>query len=100
MLALGALVLADAAWRGVLARAFLAAALIGVLFGWDSIPSRPVILVAAVSVALLVTTYAALWVDRPEQPLWVTSALLLPLLSLGVAEARTPRGERPERPSS
>jgi len=40
-----------------------------------------------VSVALLATTYAALWVDRPEQPLWVASALLLPLLSLGVAAA-------------
>lgn len=89
LLALGALVLADEAWQGLLARAFLAAALIGVLLGWDAIPSRPVIQVAAVSAALLVTTYATLWVDRPEQPLWVTSALLLPLLSLGVASART-----------
>jgi len=88
LLALSALVLAEEAWRGLLARAFLAAALIGVLLGWDAIPGRPVFQVAAVSAALLLTTYAALWVDQPEQPLWVTSALLLPLLSLGVASAR------------
>ena len=38
--------------------------------------------------ALLATTYGALWVDRPPQKLWAPSAVLLPLLSLGVAEAR------------
>ncbi|HEX7979372.1 MAG TPA: DUF2339 domain-containing protein, partial [Gemmatimonadaceae bacterium] len=88
VLALGALVLAEPAWRGVLARSFLAVALIGVLFGWDAIPGQPAALVAIISAALLATTYAALWVDRPEQPLWPASALFLPLLSLGVAVAR------------
>ena len=88
VLALGALVLADSAWRGVLARAFLAAALIGVLFGWDAIPTRPALLTFGVAGALLATTYAALWVARPEQPLWAASALVLPFLSLGVAMAR------------
>ena len=88
VLALGALLLADEAWRGVLARAFLAAALIGVLFGWDAIPNRSLSVTAAVSSALLFTTYAALWVDRPEQPLWALSALLLPLVPLGIAAAR------------
>ena len=87
-LALGALLLSEPEWRGGLARAFLAAALLGVLFGWDSIPWQPVGLTAAVSVGLLATTYAALWVDRPPQILWGASALALPLLSLGVAEAR------------
>ena len=89
VLALGALILADAAWRGVLARAFLAAALIGVLFGWDAIPTRPALLSFGVAGALLATTYGALWVARPEQPLWEPSALFLPLLSLGVAMARS-----------
>ena len=88
VLALGSLILAGSTWRGVLARAFLGAALIGVLFGWDSIPTRSILVTALVSFALLATTYAALWVDRPEQALWATSALLLPLMSLGVAEAR------------
>jgi uncharacterized membrane protein len=88
VLALGALILADPAWRGVLARAFLAAALIGVLFGWDTIPGVPALLTFGVAGALLATTYAALWVARPEQPLWAASALLLPFLSLGVALAR------------
>jgi hypothetical protein len=88
VLALGALVLADPTWRGALARAFLGAALLGVLFGWDSIPAQPVRVTALVSVGLLVTTYAALWVDRPPQRLWGASASLLPLLSLGVAQAR------------
>jgi hypothetical protein len=88
LLALGALALADDTWRGILARAFLGAALLGVLFGWDAIPGRPVAIAAGVSVALLVTTYLALWVDRPPQRFWVASALLLPLLSLGIAEAR------------
>jgi hypothetical protein len=87
-LALGALVFADSAWRGVLARSFLAVSLLGVLFGWDTIPGKPVVVVAVVSVALLATTYAALWVDHPPQKFWTASALLLPLLSLGVAETR------------
>ena len=88
VLALGALVLAELSRRGGLARAFLAAALIGVLVGWDAIPGKPAGITALVSVGLLATTYAALWIDRPGQVLWEASALLLPLLSLGIAEAR------------
>jgi hypothetical protein len=88
VLALGALLFADPVWRGAMSRAFLAAALIGVLFGWDSIPGHPVGVTALVAVGLLFTTYAALWVDRPQQMLWRVSALLLPLLSLGLAQAR------------
>jgi hypothetical protein len=88
LLAAGALVLGDLAWRGVLARAFLAVALMGVLFGWDAIPSASVGVTAGVAVALLSTAYAALWVDRSESPFWEASALVLPLVSLGVALAR------------
>jgi hypothetical protein len=88
LLALGALVLAESMWRGVLARSFLAVALVGVIFGWDSIPRQPVGVTAIVSGVLLVATYLALWVDEPPQKLWSASALVLPLMSLGVAEAR------------
>jgi len=88
LLALGALVLAESTWRGVLARSFLAVALVGVIFGWDSIPRQPVGVTAIVAGALLVTTYLALWISEPPQKLWSASALLLPLMSLGVAEAR------------
>jgi hypothetical protein len=87
-LALGALLLADPARKGVLARAFLAAALFGVPFGWDAMPAQPVVVVASVAVALLATTYVVLWVDQPPQQLWAASALVLPWLSLGVTEAR------------
>ena len=88
VLALGALVLAAPAWRGGLARAFLFTAFLGVLFGWDAIPGKPAGITALVSVGLLATTYAALWINRPGEILWEASALVLPLLSLGVAEAR------------
>jgi hypothetical protein len=87
-LALGALVLAEPAWRSGLARAFLASTFLGVLFGWDAIPGKPAGITALISLGLLATTYAALWIDRPEQILWEASALVLPWLSLGVAEAR------------
>jgi hypothetical protein len=86
-LALGALLLADPAWKGILSRAFLAIALLGVVVGWDAVPSRSLALSAAVALALAAVTYAALWVDAPEQSLWVPSALVLPLLSLGIASA-------------
>jgi len=88
VLALGSLALAEPAWRGALSRSFLTVALVGVIFGWDAIPAQPVVVVGAVSAALLTTTYGALWVDRPPQRLWAPSAVLLPLLSLGIAEAR------------
>ena len=63
--------------------AFLAAALIGVLFGWDAIPTRPALLTFAIAGALLATTHAALWVADPKQPLWEASALVLPTLCDG-----------------
>ncbi|MEO8563907.1 MAG: DUF2339 domain-containing protein [bacterium] len=86
-LALGALVLAQAEWRGNLARAFLAVTSIGVAIGWDFTGSRPMSIAVAVSLALAATTYAALAIREPEQPLWTPSALLLPLASLGVASS-------------
>jgi uncharacterized membrane protein len=88
--ALGALLFAHRAWRGVLARAYLGVALIGVPVGWDRIGAGPAWYALAVAIALAIVTYAALLVRRPRQPYWVASALLLPLLSLAVASADTP----------
>jgi uncharacterized membrane protein len=85
--ALGAFLFAHRAWRGVLARAYLGVALVGVPVGWDRIGTGPSWYALGVAVALATVTYAALLVRRPRQPLWVASALLLPLLSLAVASA-------------
>jgi uncharacterized membrane protein len=85
--ALGALLFADRAWRGVLARAYLGVALVGVPVGWDRIVAGPTRYAVGVALALATVTYAALAVRRPRQPYWVASALLLPLLSLAVASA-------------
>ena len=87
--AVGALTMAELAWRGALARTFLAVSLVGVPDGWDRMVAgdwRPAAVVGAVVAAV---TYAALLVRRPRQRLWTTSALVLPLLSLGIASAAT-----------
>jgi hypothetical protein len=86
-LALGALVLSEATVRGALARVFLGIALLGVVVGWDAVGSRPLAASLSIAAGLAVVTYAALWIDEPEQPLWSPSALVLPGLSLGVAMA-------------
>jgi hypothetical protein len=86
-LALGALLLASSTWKGSLSRAFLAVALLGVAVGWDAVALRPLAVTAVIALALATVTYAALRIDAPEQRLWVPSALVLPLLSLGVALA-------------
>ena len=74
-------------WRGALARAFLAMALLGVLVGWDPIRSATGAAVAGERCGRALVTYAALLVRRPPQQLWTASALVLPLMSLGVASA-------------
>jgi uncharacterized membrane protein len=87
--ALGALLLAREEWRGGLARAFVAVALVGVPAAWDHVPAAPAALAWAVALGLAAITYAALFV-RGRTALWTASALLLPLASLGIAAARTP----------
>lgn len=87
--AAGALLLGERVWRGALARAFLATALVGVPDGWDRMVAGNWIPAAAVGALVAVVTYASLLVRRPRQRLWVTSALVLPLLSLGIASAAT-----------
>ena len=87
--ALGALALAQAEWRGGLARAFIAVSLVGVPAAWDHVRTAPTVLTWGVALALAAVTYSALFVRRREA-LWTASALLLPLASLGIAAARAP----------
>jgi hypothetical protein len=85
----GALALAPREWRGTLARVFLTASLVGVPIGWDRMVAGPPMQAWLVALVLAVVTYAALLAHRTWRPLWTPSALLLPLLSLGVASATT-----------
>ena len=87
--AIGALLLGERVWRGALARAFLATALVGLPDGWDRMVAGDWMPAAAVGAVVAVVTYATLLVRRPRQRLWVASALVLPLLSLGIASAAT-----------
>ena len=83
--ALAALLTAQFEWRGDLSRALLGAGLLGVLPAWDRGASAPFAPLMGVSLALAAVTYAALRVREPAARHWVLSALVLPLLSLGVA---------------
>lgn len=87
--AVGALTLGERPWRGALSRAFLATALVGVPDGWDRMVAGDWAPAAMVGALVVAVTYAALLVRRPRQHWWVASALVLPLLSLGVASAAT-----------
>jgi uncharacterized membrane protein len=87
--ALGALVIGERAWRGSLARAFLAVGVIGVPDGWDRMVAGDWRVAAVVALVVAAVTYAALVVRRPRQPLWMASALGLPLISLAIASAAT-----------
>jgi hypothetical protein len=92
--ALGALVVGERAWRGALARAFLAVGLIGVPDGWDRMVAGDWRWAAVVAAVVAAITYAALLVRRPRQLWWTASALGLPLISLAVASAGT-KGSEP-----
>jgi len=87
--ALGALVIGERAWRGALARAFLAVGVIGVPDGWDRMVAGDWRIAAVVATGVAAVTYAALLVRRPRQQLWMASALVLPLISLAIASAAT-----------
>ena len=83
--ALGALMIVQRAWRGDLARALLAVGIVGVAVAWDHAQVAAAPAIVAVGLGLALVTYAALAVREPAPPAWVASALLLPLVSLGVA---------------
>lgn len=84
--AAGALLFAHPAWRGSLARAFLAVGLVGIPAAWDRIPGIAPVVTWATALTLAGVTYVALWFRRGSA-LWTASALLLPCVSLGLAAA-------------
>ncbi len=83
--ALGALLLAERAWRGNLSRAYLAIGLVGLPVGWDRMLLSPPTVTLTVAIGVALVTFAALAERADAQPLWVPSALVLPVLSLGIA---------------
>jgi hypothetical protein len=83
--AAGALALGRVPWRGTLARALLAVGLLGVPLAWDRAAATAPLAVALIALSLAVLTQVALAWREPGAPGWRESALLLPLLSLGVA---------------
>lgn len=82
-----ALLAGEPEWRSELPRAYLAVTVVGVLVGWDAIGARPYPVTIGVAVAVAAVTYAALWMRVASMRLWASSALLLPLVSLGLAFA-------------
>jgi uncharacterized membrane protein len=86
--AAAALLFGEPAWRSELPRAYLAVTVVGVLVGWDGIAVRPLPLTMGIAISVAVVTYASLRVRLASTRLWAPSALLLPLVSLGLAYAR------------
>jgi hypothetical protein len=87
--AAGALFLAEARWRGRLARAFLAVGLAGIPVAWDRVPMTAPAMTWGVALALAAITYGSLAI-RERAALWTASALGLPLVSLGIVAAWAP----------
>ena len=85
--AAAALVAGEPAWRSELPRAYLAVAVIGVVAGWEAVAGRPLAVTMGVALVLAVVTYAALLARQSMMRFWTASALLLPLVSVGVAYA-------------
>lgn len=83
--AAAALLFGEREWRGNLPRAYLAVTLIGVLSGWDAVSDHPFAVTMAVAVAIAAVTYAALLVRGVSTRAWTASAIVLPLVSLGIA---------------
>ena len=87
--AAGALVFGESEWRSELPRAFVGVAVVGMLAGWYLTGSQSHLLTAGVALALAGVTYAALAERAPSMRVWTGSALLLPLVSVGVAYSGT-----------
>ena len=85
--AMGAMLLADEAWRGSLARAFLAVALLGVPAAWDGVPNAATGVTWGVALTLAAVTHAALAAPSRPHTLWTASVMALPFVSLGIAIA-------------
>ncbi|CAN5778067.1 hypothetical protein BH11GEM1_BH11GEM1_31560 [soil metagenome] len=87
--AAAALLFGEPAWRSELPRSFMGVAVVGMLSGWYLTGSQSHWLTAAVALVLAGVTYAGLAERQPTMRLWTASALLLPLVSAGVAYSGT-----------
>ena len=85
--AAAALLFGEPDWRSELPRAYLAVTVVGVLAGWDAVVDQPRIITIGVAVGLAVVTYAALLTRQVAMRFWIASAVVLPLVSLGIAYA-------------
>lgn len=83
--AAGALLFGEAEWRSEFPRSLVGVAVVGVLAGWYLTGSESHWLTVGVALALAGVTYAALAERQPTMRLWTSSALALPLVSVGVA---------------
>ena len=92
--AAGALLFGEPAWRSELPRAYLGVTVVGVMVAWDAVHGRPLALSVLVALALAAVTYASLLARQVSMRHWTASAILLPLVSLGIAYASAGSGER------
>ena len=92
--ATGALLFGEPAWRSELPRAYLGVTVIGTMVAWDALHNRPVSVSLMVALGIASVTYASLLARQPSARHWTASALLLPLVSLGIAYASAGSGER------
>ena len=83
--AAAALLFGEPGWRSELPRSFMAVAVVGMLAGWYQTGSHSPWLTASVALVLAGVTYAGLAERQPAMRLWTASALVLPLVSAGVA---------------
>ncbi|CAN5356983.1 hypothetical protein BH09GEM1_BH09GEM1_44030 [soil metagenome] len=92
--AAAALLFGEPEWKSELPRAYLGVTVVGVLVAWDAVNARPLAIGLAVSLAVAAVTYAALLARQQRARHWTASAILLPLVSLGIAYASAGSGPR------
>ena len=85
--AAAALLFGEPEWKSELSRAYLAVSVVGVMVAWDAVGARPVAMSMGVSLAVAAVTYIALLARQHRTRHWTASAILLPLVSLGIAYA-------------
>lgn len=85
--AVAVMLLGETEWKSDLSRAYLAAAVVGVISGWDAIGPRPFAMTMSIAVGLAAVTHFALLLRDIPTRFWAASAVLLPGVSLGVAYA-------------
>jgi uncharacterized membrane protein len=92
--AAAALLFGEPEWKSELPRAYLGVTVVGVLVAWDAVHARLLASSLAVSLCVAAVTYAALLARQQRARHWTASAILLPLVSLGIAYASAGSGPR------